>query len=117
MLLTGDIGERIRAARRELGLSIKNLADRTGVSTATISDIENNKRPNPRRETVEKLADALGMDSVDLAHGAIGGPKWLVRDGLYQLGLSGTAIAHVMGTVRIWQSIENVNNSGKSGGD
>ena len=41
----------------------------------------------------------------------------MVRDGLYQLGLSGTAIAHIMGTVKIWQSIENVNNGGESDDD
>ncbi len=116
MLLTGNIGQQIRKARRELGLSIHDLAKRTGISTATISDLENDKRKNPRRETVEKLVEALGL-SEDLEHGSVGGPLWMVRDGLFQLGLSGRAIAHIMGDVAIWQSIENVNNGGESDDD
>ena len=116
MLLTGDIGQQIRGARRELGLSIKDIADRTGVSTATISDIENDKRPNPRRKTVEKLVTALGLDK-DLEHGSVGGPEWMVRDGLFQLGLSGRAAAHIMGDVAIWQAIEHVDDGGESNDD
>ncbi len=116
MLLTGDIGQQVRGARRELGLSIHDLADRTGISTATISDLENNKRKNPRRETVEKLVTALGM-SEDLEHGVVGGPLWAIRDGLFQLGLSGEASAHVMATIKIWQSIEHVEDDGESDSD
>ena len=116
MLLTGDIGDRIRKARRELGLSIHNLSERTGISTSTISDLENDKRPNPRRETVERLVNALGM-SEDLERGIVGGPLWMIKDGLFQLGLSGTAISHVMATVKIWQSIEHVEDGGESDND
>ncbi|MCG2702093.1 helix-turn-helix domain-containing protein [Candidatus Parcubacteria bacterium] len=116
MLPAEDIGKRLRSARRERGLSIHELSRRTGVSSGTISDIENAVRPNPRRETIEKLVATLGTDT-GFERGVLGGPMWLIQDGLVKLSLSKEAVAHVLGTVRIWQSIEHVEDGGELGGD
>ncbi|AKS35891.1 helix-turn-helix domain-containing protein [Mycolicibacterium goodii] len=58
--MTTTVGDEIRAARRAAGLSLRGLADRLGVSAATISALENNKT----RVTVERLravADVLNL--------------------------------------------------------
>ncbi|MAE50860.1 MAG: transcriptional regulator [Micavibrio sp.] len=49
------------AVRIEKGLSHDKLAEKTGLSRATISFIENEKR-KPRLETCLKIAKALDVD-------------------------------------------------------
>lgn len=57
--------DRIRRARRRLGLSQEELADASGVSAATIVQVElGNRRPQGR--TLRKLAVALGVEVADL---------------------------------------------------
>lgn len=51
-------GERIRAARKRLGLTQEQLAKNVGVATITIRQYELNKR-RPSYEQMRKLADAL----------------------------------------------------------
>lgn len=52
-------GEKIKQLREEKRFSVRKLAKLAGLSKTTISDIENNHNPNPTRETIEKLANAL----------------------------------------------------------
>ena len=47
--------------RKTLGISQNDLAEMSGVSLATIKNIERGKG-NPSFETVEKLLSVLGMD-------------------------------------------------------
>jgi len=54
------IGERIRRRRRELGLTLRELADRTGVSVSFLSQVENN-RCNPSLDSIHRIATALGV--------------------------------------------------------
>lgn len=56
---------RLREHRENQGLSQQELADRSGISVATISRIESKERPvNP--PTARKLANALGLHPKDL---------------------------------------------------
>ncbi len=59
-LTTVKIGKIIKKRRLELKLELKDLQDFSGISYASISDIENAKS-NPTIKTLEKLLDALGM--------------------------------------------------------
>lgn len=52
-------GERIRQLREARGLSRNNLARKAQISQGNLSDIENGRVPNPRRDTLAKLAVVL----------------------------------------------------------
>lgn len=54
------VGERLRAARRERGLSVGALAEAAGVGKGSLSEIENGTR-NPTLSTLYSLAGALGV--------------------------------------------------------
>jgi len=56
----------IRNARERLGLTLKDLAELTGLSIATLSNIENNKKVKP--ETLAKVVNTL----IELEHYEIG---------------------------------------------
>ncbi len=60
-----NIGEYIRELRENRGLSLNMLAIKAGVSSATISYIENG-RNKPSLKTIQLLADALGADVSDM---------------------------------------------------
>ena len=53
-----NIGERLRAARKEKGLTQSELADRLGISFVGVSQWESGKR-NPKKETLIRLAAVL----------------------------------------------------------
>lgn len=53
-------GERIKAARINAGLTQRELAERLNVSFVNISQWENGVR-NPKIETLQRIADALGI--------------------------------------------------------
>ena len=57
--------DRIRYARRRLGLSQEELAEASGVSAATIVQVELGHR-RPQGRTLRKLAAALGVEVADL---------------------------------------------------
>jgi transcriptional regulator with XRE-family HTH domain len=50
----------LRALREQQGLSITDLADRTGMDRAMISRLENGQVDNPTIATVSRYAKALG---------------------------------------------------------
>lgn len=54
------LGNRIRDARVDRGLSQQDLADMVGVKQATISRIESGTISQPRFTDIVKIADALG---------------------------------------------------------
>jgi ribosome-binding protein aMBF1 (putative translation factor) len=58
--LNGEIGTRIRSRRHESGLTLKQLANRTGLSVSLISQIELGKSA-ASMSTMYKLAAALGV--------------------------------------------------------
>jgi transcriptional regulator with XRE-family HTH domain len=55
------IGSRLRAARRERGLTQEGLAERSGVSLTVIADLEQGRREWARPSTFIRLADATGV--------------------------------------------------------
>lgn len=54
-------GNLLRQHRRNGQLTQEELAERAGVSTRAISDLERGERTHPYRETARVLADALGL--------------------------------------------------------
>lgn len=58
-------GQRIKAARVKVGLTQKELGTKLGVSESFIAQYETDKR-NPKKETLEKIADALGVHFLEL---------------------------------------------------
>jgi transcriptional regulator with XRE-family HTH domain len=57
---SGRLGERVRALRRERGLTLDSLAGRSGVSRAMISKLERGEK-NPTLVVAAKLAEGLGV--------------------------------------------------------
>ncbi|MEM9990064.1 MAG: helix-turn-helix transcriptional regulator, partial [Pseudomonadota bacterium] len=62
------IGQRIRAARKELTLSQEELADRLGVTQPTVANWESDAH-NPRQLMLAKLSEALDVSLGWLAGG------------------------------------------------
>lgn len=60
------VGERIKAIRKDRGLTQKELGDRLGLSSQSVAQWENNLR-KPKFETTLKIANALGVDASVLA--------------------------------------------------
>ena len=62
-----SIGTKIRSQRRQLGLTLAELAGRTGISTPYLSLIETGRVLNPPSdEKLRQLEQSLGFDSGDL---------------------------------------------------
>jgi XRE family transcriptional regulator, regulator of sulfur utilization len=61
-------GQRLRQLRVEKALSLRALDERSGVTFATINNLENGNRP-ARLVTIRKLADALGVEPKELMKG------------------------------------------------
>jgi transcriptional regulator with XRE-family HTH domain len=55
-----SFGERIRARRKELGLSLEELAQRTGLTASFLSLVERDMS-NPSLESLRHIAEALGV--------------------------------------------------------
>lgn len=54
----GDLGPNLRAARKKLGLTQEQVAERSGVQAGEVSRIERGLR-DPQVSTVKKLAAAV----------------------------------------------------------
>ena len=61
-------GQRLRELRVQRALSLRALGERSGVTFATINNLENGNRP-ARLMTIRKLADALGEGLKELMKG------------------------------------------------
>ena len=61
-------GTKLRKLRREWALSQQDIERRTGISQATLSDLEQGKR-GARASTLRKLAEALGVEPRELMKG------------------------------------------------
>lgn len=60
------LGEWLRHARKEQGLSQRALADQSGLSRSYVCDIERGRGAEPSLTTLDKLAAALGASRADL---------------------------------------------------
>ena len=65
------IGQRIREKRHEQRLTLKELAERTGLSLTYLSDVERD-RTRPSMKTLMRIVEKLGMTTTDLMHGVEG---------------------------------------------
>lgn len=65
MSLVKTIGPKLRGARKRSGFVIDDLAHKTGISRAFISQIENGKA-SPSLETIERMAEALNIPVASL---------------------------------------------------
>ena len=59
-------GERIREKRKQLGLTMEQVAVTAGVSTSTVSRIERNAPHQPGLTVLSKIAQRLELDVDDL---------------------------------------------------
>ena len=61
MMHLNDLYETLRERRETLGITQHYLAELSGVALRTLKEIESGKG-NPTAETLNKLADVMGMD-------------------------------------------------------
>ncbi len=66
---------RFREIRERLGLSLTDLSERSGLTRAAISRLENGWNLNPTLETLFRYAEALGIDLRLTAGGPSGSGK------------------------------------------
>ena len=69
------VGRNIRAVREAQLLSQRELAERSGVAKVTIATMELGRSARPRRRTVEKIANALGVPVEELMSAEAPTPK------------------------------------------
>lgn len=69
-LLRHLIGEQLRLARLERGETLKQVADRAGVSTPYLSEIERGRK-EPSSEILSALAGSLDSSLLDLSAGVV----------------------------------------------
>ena len=60
------LGEAIRAAREASGLSLREVAERSGISKAMLSYMERGAVMTPDPRKLATLADVLGVDASEL---------------------------------------------------
>ncbi|WP_457028731.1 helix-turn-helix domain-containing protein [Kitasatospora sp. P5_F3] len=61
-----SLGQYVREHREQLGLTVRQLATRAGVSPAYVSRLENDQYHEPTPSTVRHLAEALELEPEDL---------------------------------------------------
>lgn len=59
--MTTALGEKIQKLRKEKGLTLDKLADRTNSSKSYIWELENKKPPRPSAEKLSKIAAELNV--------------------------------------------------------
>jgi transcriptional regulator with XRE-family HTH domain len=62
------LGERVKSLRKERGWTLREFADRTGLSVSYHSDIETD-RTDPALKTLVKIADAFDMKVIEVLWG------------------------------------------------
>lgn len=60
------MGNKLKQRRKELELTVYDLAKKTGLSAAYISNLENEQKTNPSKEVMVKIAHNLGKTVSDL---------------------------------------------------
>ena len=65
--------EQIKAARAMLNLSQKQLADKAGISVATLNNIERGAQTDPKISTLKAIEHALELKGIEFMHEHSGG--------------------------------------------
>lgn len=63
-LETKELLHRLKKEREDAGLTLSDVADRTGMDKGAISRLENGRQPNPTVETLARYATAIGKQIV-----------------------------------------------------
>ena len=71
------LGEYVKLKRLEKGFSRKKLSQLTGLSASGIEQLESNRRPNPRTDTISKLAKILDFRDLHEETGISVPEMWL----------------------------------------
>jgi len=61
-----EFGAKLRELRQQLGLTLRELADKVGIDFTYLSKIENGVLPPPSEKVISKLAEVLGADKDEL---------------------------------------------------
>lgn len=61
-----DFGEGLRALRRQCGISVVDMAEKTGISRSNLHRLEAGEIAEPSIETLNTLANALDVEPEDL---------------------------------------------------
>lgn len=69
-----DLGTRIRSLRKDLGFTLEQLAQKSGVALATLSRLENGKGQGTFR-THQRISEAFGLPLTELYRGLRGEPE------------------------------------------
>jgi transcriptional regulator with XRE-family HTH domain len=56
----------LKQARERLGMSAREVADRSGMADSNVIRLEQGAIANPRPDTLKSLADVLGLDLADV---------------------------------------------------
>jgi transcriptional regulator with XRE-family HTH domain len=59
--MPSELGRKIKAHRKQRGMTLDQLAARTGSSKSYIWELENNDTPHPSAEKIFAIAKALGV--------------------------------------------------------
>lgn len=60
------MGNKLKKRRKELEMSVYELAEKTGLSATYISNLENEQKTNPSKETMEKISRELKITVSEL---------------------------------------------------
>ena len=115
-LILKNISELIRTSRQDKGWSMANLANKSGISSSLISDLENNKGKVPNIFTLIAIARALEIpdetfiasiwNNVSPACNKIK-PEDKIRTALSEYGVPNVAITNIMLYAKILARLAN----------
>ena len=97
-----DVGSLVRIRRRTAGLTQQELADLAQVSLGTVRDLEQGRTHRPRRDSMARLAGALGLDPARLQTLTRGTPEPAGPEGGRRPRVSGLQLK-VLGPVEAWR--------------
>lgn len=60
------MGNKLKRKRKELDMTLNELSEKTGISTTYLSNLENEQKANPTKETMEKISAALGQTVTEI---------------------------------------------------
>lgn len=72
------LGEKVKARREELGMTVSALADACMLSQSYLSEIENGNRKSPSTRAIQRLAAALRCDPTYLLDDLAVDPRTVV---------------------------------------
>src|SRR5215470_9363209 len=97
-----DAGSIVRIRRRAAGLTQQELADLAQVSLGTVRDLEQGRTHRPRRDSMTRLAGALGLDAARLQTLARSPPEPAGPEGGRRPRVSGLQLK-ILGPIEAWR--------------